>query len=612
MRVLPLLCVMAAGLSAQEQDTAALKPSRHPVSLPDRAESEAERRDFAALEKAKDPALQRALTDNFLASYPGSWLLADVYRVGASASLLLNQLRRVLEDGRESLRLLPENPPLLLVLAQIELRMGDTQQAGRDARDAMLWLSMLPPPAGANAAEGDRARQALETSARLIVERAGGRPSTNETTPRYPRDTKEAFAGSPACKECHSTIAGFWQQTGMAKMLRPVSDAKLLADFSQVQEFRGRNEEVALRRGGGDHPWFEFVQPGGPRKRFSVDYAIGSKWQQAYATSLPDGRIFVFPLQYSLLQKKWLNYWLTIDPPDSERARLDRFARLAPATNYQRNCAVCHTSQLRLTQSVDPTMEHAAFREPGINCEMCHGPSARHVERMRSGTKEVSPPNTPPFRFARLDNREATFICGQCHRQSALRNLGTDGEMNYTLEKPWFPRLPGQPYAEFGRRAFYKDGRFRETTFIGESFMRSACFRRGTAQCASCHNPHPPDAADNPTSVKFRADPDRMCLQCHSAIGPKIEAHTHHATGSEGARCVSCHMPRIMNSLLFQARSHQTDDIPRAASTARFGPNESPNACLICHRDRDAVWLAAQLQNWSRRADASASDPNYP
>jgi hypothetical protein len=35
----------------------------------------------------------------------------------------------------------------------------------------------------------------------------------------------------------------------------------------------------------------------------------------------------------------------------------------------------------------------------------------------------------------------------------------------------------------------------------------------------------------------------------------------------QSARCVSCHMPPIMNSLVFQARSHQVDDIPRVDLT---------------------------------------------
>jgi hypothetical protein len=92
--------------------------------------------------------------------------------------------------------------------------------------------------------------------------------------------------------------------------------------------------------------------------------------------------------------------------------------------------------------------------------------------------------------------------------------------------------------------------------------------------------------------LKHLNQPNQMCLQCHTDYASRIEAHTHHAVSSEGSRCVSCHMPRIMNSLLFLARTHQTDDIPRAHATLRFEQKESPNACLLCHRDKDAPWVA--------------------
>ena len=77
--------------------------------------------------------------------------------------------------------------------------------------------------------------------------------------------------------------------------------------------------------------------------------------------------------------------------------------------------------------------------------------------------------------------------------------------------------------------------------------------------------------------------------------------YTRHPAGSEASRCGSCHMPRIMNSLLFKSATHQIDDIPDAEMTRRFGREESPNACLLCHRDRDASWLALQREGEKRK-----------
>lgn len=380
-------------------------------------------------------------------------------------------------------------------------------------------------------------------------------------------------------------------------MLKTRPESIVLADFSVVHEIRDEKGSVVARTGGGDRPWFEFAVHQGSWKRFSVDYTIGSKWQQAYATRAADDRLFVFPVQYSAVQKQWLNYWSMIDPPGTERTQIDRFPGLTPATNYQRNCGVCHTSQLRLMRLDDTTMQRASFREPGVNCEMCHGPSAEHIAAVRSGKSKPGNAQDPPFRFRQLNHIEGTLVCGQCHRQSAVRELGSGGEMNYSSSPPYFVRAAGRPPIELGPRAVYKDGRFRETTFIGEAFMRSACFRRGTAQCASCHDPHSADADDNKVSVRFRSQPDEMCLQCHEGIRERLSAHTKHPTSSVGSRCTACHMPPIMNSLLFKAASHQIE-IPRGDTTLVFGPNDSPNACLLCHREQSPEWAAAKLQQW--------------
>jgi hypothetical protein len=65
-------------------------------------------------------------------------------------------------------------------------------------------------------------------------------------------------------------------------------------------------------------------------------------------------------------------------------------------------------------------------------------------------------------------------------------------------------------------------------------------------------------------------------------------------------------MPRIMNSLLFEARYHQIDDIPDGEMTARFGQADSPNACLMCHKDRDNAWLTRRLAGWKNKSGSAA------
>jgi tetratricopeptide (TPR) repeat protein len=404
------------------------------------------------------------------------------------------------------------------------------------------------------------------------------------------------YAGSRTCQPCHAEIDAAWRKTGMARMLRPFQPENVIGDFRVNNQFSDTTGTLVARMSvSRDKYYFAIRDKGGDWRTYPVSYTIGSKWQQAYATLLPNGDIHVFPIQYNAIEKKWVNYWKVIDPPGFGRAEVTAFSEFNPATSYQPNCAPCHTSQLKIAKPGSSSPHDYEFREAGINCEMCHGPARNHVLAMTSGNSAAH----TAADFRTIGAREYVAICGQCHAQSALREPGEHGELNYITQGASFPpTYLSRPYADVARRAFYKDGRFRETTFIVEAFRRTACFRKGQAHCGHCHQPHAADSGSNRTSLKFAGDPDRMCLGCHSQFAANVSAHTHHVASSEASRCVNCHMPRIMNSVLFKARTHQIDDIPSASMTERFGPKESPNACLLCHAEKDAAWAALKLRAW--------------
>jgi len=413
-----------------------------------------------------------------------------------------------------------------------------------------------------------------------------------------------SYVGSSSCAPCHGREYESWRQTGMSRILRPYKAENIMGDFSPGTEYRG-DDGAVIRMGNDGRPFFEMPGSDGHPAKYHVDFTIGSKWQQGYVTRLPDGRMQVLPIEYNKIHGRWVNYWKWIDPPSSVRADISKFPRLLPATNYQLNCAMCHTSQLRAASTQEEGIMQARFQEPGIDCEMCHGPSKEHVDRMQRENRNYSKDSTgtgglaAPVNFLKTKNREEIKVCAQCHRQSAERGASVHNELNYSSTGPSF-LLPSvsRNYPEFLRRAFYKDGRFRETTFIVEAFTRSACYRQGTARCSSCHDPHSVDAATNPASLKFLDHPDQRCLQCHEKFQNSPERHTHHAASSEGSRCEACHMPRIMNSVMFEARSHEIDDLPDAGMTARFGQKDSPNACLLCHTEKDTAWVSDKLAHW--------------
>jgi len=702
--MLVLAPLLALPSRSQDLDTALLRERsvREQSTIIDQVSDPKERRAFLRLYEAHDPQKRKSMAKAFLADYPQSWLLSQAYEIASKACMDLQDYDEAIQFGTQSLRLLPENPLLLVPLANVQLQKGQLAGAKTNAAAALEYLNQFDRPAAVPASKWPTVRSQLLSSAYYVLGRvemaaalgnsgaekqnglgraesflrqahalnaqdagigyllgltamslgkprvaafyfakishtsgpfqakaldnlrriyAADPPSSSSfekflesseredalaqapatsATDTSATDHAGAYAGSQSCQPCHAAIYTSWRETGMARMLRRYAPENVIGDFRVHNQFSDSDGTLIARMiTDRDKRYFMIRNAGGNWETYSVDYTIGSKWQQAYATRLPTGDIHVFPIQYSALTGKWVNYWKIIDPAGSPRTEVTGFSRLSPATSYQLNCAPCHTSHLHLNRPGSSQGHDFEFNEGGINCEMCHGPGQQHIQVMSSGEARPASTTAGLVDFHAISAGRYVSICGQCHAQSALRQPGPDGEMNYpSLGTDFPPVYLSRPYSEIARRAFYKDGRFRETTFIVEAFRRSACFRKGQAHCGYCHQPHAADASFNPVSLRFAADADQMCLQCHSKFTPNPMAHTHHAASSAGSRCVACHMPRIMNSVLFKARTHQIDDIPRAEMTERFGQQESPNACLLCHADKDTQWAAIRLQAW--------------
>jgi tetratricopeptide (TPR) repeat protein len=711
---------------AQEFDTVVSSRNRKAFTLFDQVEDPRERAALLALFAQREAKERASLAEKFLGTFSRSWFLAQAYEIAAKAFIDLGDLDRALNYGDHSLRLLPENPLLLVPLANVQIQQSRLNEARTSARQALICLDEFAPPLSVPSAQWPELQRQLKASCYFVLGRAAATEALSLSGPRRtallresegllkqaqilnPKDAEivyllglsqlsagqteaatisfaaayqlpgalqgkayeqlkrlyEAgpqvvsfdtfltqllrevqshpvatsnnppgetvpqigvpleYAGSEACRQCHAEQYDNWRQTGMARMFRQYDPKNILGDFDQEEPFyagdelRWRGSQLEAVPGPGRFPYarmfkergrhyFQVRQADNQWVRYPVDYTIGSKWQQAYATRLRNGQIHVFPIQYNAIHRRWLNFWKVIDPEGSERADVRTFEKFGVVTSYQANCAACHTSQLRNTKRGSFEADHLEFREPGINCEMCHGPSAKHAAAMRSGQPRQKAALEAPVNFKGISNREYVSICGQCHRQSAMRDPGPGGELNYLPATPFYPPHKSRPFGEFSRKAFYKDSRFRETTFIVEALQRSACFQKGQAHCGHCHDVHGSAAAENPKSLRFRQAPDRMCTQCHSKYAAQAESHTRHAASAEASRCVTCHMPPIMNSLLFRARTHQIDDIPDASMHQRFGQKESPNACLLCHADKDSAWLTAELRS---RASSSKQD----
>ena len=183
--------------------------------------------------------------------------------------------------------------------------------------------------------------------------------------PPMPRGRISQLAGAPAWRKCSV----------------PIRPGDVMGRFSGEEILGGSARAVA-------EDGQRFIElrdaESGKWTRYRVDALIGSKWQQAYASKLPDGRLVVMPIQYSKVEGGWVDYWKIADG-SSERSDIGHFNGTPDGALYQRDCAPCHTSQLRYS-GAGASPATAQFREGGINCEMCHGPSQAHVDAMSGGS----------------------------------------------------------------------------------------------------------------------------------------------------------------------------------------------------------------------------------
>ncbi len=411
--------------------------------------------------------------------------------------------------------------------------------------------------------------------------------------------SKEGYAGAEACAKCHAGIYHEWQQSSHSKMMQPATEESVKGDFAQRGKVVLRGTMYVLQYR--DHRYY-IAEPDltGKLWEHRIEYTLGDRRFQEYLTTLPDGRIVVLPPAWDITRKKWE---LNLDIGNPEEGSGD------PIQVWNKTCYSCHVSQGQKNFDIEKLQYHTTWGGLGVDCESCHGPGKEHIARARD-VKVLDASTRAGIRGAivnpaRLDAGSSTMICAQCH---SLRDIYADnfraGANYYDYFTPVMQyRLPNSEDA-----AYWPDGRPRQLANEVFGLWESQCFLKGGATCSTCHShPHDSDVARNP---RLRpANSNALCAGCHGTIAANVSSHTHHAAKSTGSLCVECHMPAVVVSLKTRMRDHSMS-IPVPENTIGHG---IPNACNVCHQDKDAAWALRQMNAWYgdksrqkfiRRADA--------
>ena len=157
---------------AQEADTIILENHKQSSVISTNLDDPQERAAFLKLYDVDDPAQRHALAIKFVETYPESWMLAQTYDLAARSSIDLGDYSTALKEARFSLRLLPENPMLLVLVANVEVQNNLLADARESARTALEFLDRFERPGSISEEQWKKVQPQLKASAYFALGRA--------------------------------------------------------------------------------------------------------------------------------------------------------------------------------------------------------------------------------------------------------------------------------------------------------------------------------------------------------------------------------------------------------------------------------------------------------
>ncbi|MFT5370136.1 MAG: putative CXXCH cytochrome family protein, partial [Candidatus Latescibacterota bacterium] len=392
------------------------------------------------------------------------------------------------------------------------------------------------------------------------------------------RASEPGFTGVKRCAECHTNNYAEWKRSLHGLAMTVPTDSTVVGDFNQASHTYGGVTTQMYRRDGDF--FMKTLNAKGQVEEFRVDYTIGVRQHQAYMTQFPDGRYQVLPLYHDGATHAWVDAQEGGVVAQHQPLVADDYYHWTNAgRTWNFHCFDCHASRVQKHYDVDTDTYRSSVGNLAIDCEACHGPSAKHDETRGQ-------PGAPMHQLALrlLDKEPAVEVCIQCH---AAKEILTEGY------------LPGENFYDYyqlilpdDKRFFYPDGQPRVYIYPGALHLMSPCFVNDELQCTTCH-----DAHGSTRDVDLVADREGvgLCEGCHADIAENPVAHGHHKSGSKGNQCVQCHMPYH-----YVTGENLTDHRIVSPVPQNTVVNGVPNSCnqSACHIDQSAQWASSWATKW--------------
>ncbi len=388
------------------------------------------------------------------------------------------------------------------------------------------------------------------------------------------------YSGTQSCRECHEKFYKLWAPSHHGLAMQPFT--------AQLFQTRLTPQDKDLVIGGsgyrvefiGERGW---VKERGPKenKKYPIVHAMGGKNVYYFLTPMDRGRLQVLPLAYDVQRKSWF---------DTALSGIRHFQDIEeepiewkdPEYTFNTSCYGCHVSQFTRNYDLKTDTYNSVWREPGINCEACHGSAVEHVRVCRQAMKGKPPEDLKitVIRPPKYSSKIASDACAVCHAKA------TPLTVSFRPGDDFFDHFD---VGILDSPDYYPDGRDLGENYAYTQWLMSPCAKSGQMDCLHCHT----------SSGRFRFTDDtrnNACLPCHAERVKNASAHSHHPEGSAGSQCISCHMPKTEFARM--RRSDHSMLPPTPATTIAY---KSPNACNVCHRDKDAAWADGWVRQWRKR-----------
>jgi len=385
------------------------------------------------------------------------------------------------------------------------------------------------------------------------------------------------YAGSSSCRECHEKFYQLWSTSMHGLAMRPytavLAKEKLTPHQGDISIGKDRyhadiNEGVVIETG-----------PKG-KKKYPIEHVLGGKNVYYFLTPFKNGRLQTLPVAYDVNKKVWFDTAASGVRHFPGTSRDQPVSWKDPGYTFNTGCYNCHVSQLSTNYDLKTDTYHTIWAEPGINCETCHGPGEEHNKIARATPKGQPLTEYGLIRTKIMTKEQRNDLCSSCHAK------GIPLTPEYRPKERFFDHFD---LVTLEDPDFYPDGRDLGENYTLTSWTMSPCAKSGKLDCIHCHT----------SSGRYRFKSEKFndaCMPCHEERVKNAPGHTHHQEGSPGNNCISCHMP--MTDFARMRRSDHSMLPPTPAATIAF---KSPNACNLCHIDKDAAWADQYVREWRTR-----------